>query len=202
MASMVVRLAEKRLVTNYGIWSEFLYYDGRRELVALVSGDIANRHGVPCRLQSHCLSAFVFNSIECDCREQVALSQRFIQEQGCGLIIWLDQEGRGQGHMACMLASELSAEANIDETVAYERLGYHADARSYAAAAHVLRDLGVASVQLLSNAPNRVTALEQNGVRVDGRTGIVSDVARLRRLYADKVIQGHIIDLPPSAGSD
>ena len=198
--SMVVRLAEKRLATMFGTWQEFLYYDGQAELVALVSGDIVNRHAVPCRLQSHCLSAFVFNSTECDCREQVSLAQRLIQEHGYGLIIWLDQEGRGQGHMACMSASELSAAAEIDETVAYERLGYRTDARSYAAAAHVLQDLGVASVQLLSNAPDRVAALEQNGVRVDGRTALIGDVDRLRRLYADKIVQGHVIDLPPQSG--
>src|SRR5689334_16610640 len=105
---IVARLAETSLSTRFGTWQEILYHDGQSPTVALVYGEVGQREPVPCRLQSHCLSAFIFNSVECDCREQMEIAQRYIEERGSGVVIWLDQEGRGHGHMACMLASKLS----------------------------------------------------------------------------------------------
>jgi GTP cyclohydrolase II len=199
VARTVVRLAEKSLSTSFGNWREVLYSDGRTPTVALVYGDVSDRDHITCRIQSHCLSSFVFNSIECDCREQMMIAQRLIKERGAGAIIWLDQEGRGYGHLACMLASDLSVAAGIPETEAYRRLGYGADSRSYMAAAQVLNDLGVASVELLSNSPDKARALESHGIRVVVRKEIVVDPQSndsLMRVYIDKQLQGHTINLP------
>jgi 3,4-dihydroxy 2-butanone 4-phosphate synthase/GTP cyclohydrolase II len=127
------------------------------------------------------------------------IAQRLIQDHGRGAIIWLDQEGRGYGHLACMLASDLSAADGIPETDAYKRLGYDADSRSYMTAAHVLLDLGVRSVQLLSNNPDKARSLERHGISISGRKSIVVDPRSndsLMRVYADKQLQGHVIDLP------
>jgi GTP cyclohydrolase II len=197
MQSRIVKLAEKNLTTAFGAWREILYFDGRDQLVALIFGAVNRKSDVPCRIQSQCLSAFVFSSTECDCREQLRLAQKYISEYGFGVILWLDQEGRGQGHLACMLAAELAAKEQIPETAAYERLGFLADARSYAAAAQVLESLGIESVQVLSNNPEKVEALESYEICVSGRTAIIADHRANERLawhYQDKILHGHLID--------
>src|SRR5262245_20057806 len=99
---MIVRLAEMPVRTRFGTFHEILYYDGQQELVALVMGQVAQGEHILCRLHSHCFLAHVFNSIECDCREQMEIAQELIERQGTGVIIWLDQEGRGNGHLALM----------------------------------------------------------------------------------------------------
>ncbi len=88
---MIIRLAEGTLQTRFGAFTQILYYDGQKEIIALVMGDIAHKENVLCRVHSHCISAHIFNSIECDCREQMEMAQRLIQEAGSGVIIWLDQ---------------------------------------------------------------------------------------------------------------
>lgn len=90
---MIVRLQEGYLKTKFGTFLEVLYYDGQKESVALVMGDISNSENVLCRIHSSCLSAHVFNSIECDCREQMEMAQFIIEQEGRGIIIWLEQEG-------------------------------------------------------------------------------------------------------------
>lgn len=200
---IIARLGETSLSTRFGTWREILYHDGQTPTVALVRGEVRQRESVPCRLQSHCLSAFVFNSIECDCREQMEIAQRYIEERGYGIVIWLDQEGRGHGHMACMLAAKLSHSLRISETEAYKQLGYGADKRSYSAAAQILHDLNIRSIELLSNNPERTEALERNGVEVSQRKAIIVNPGEnelLYRVYVDKQVQGHVIDLPPIRG--
>src|SRR2546423_15574152 len=99
---MIIRLAERELRTKYGNYTEILYYDGEKESIALIMGDVADQEDILCRIHSHCIGAHVFNSIECDCREQMAASQFLIEQAGEGIIIWLDQEGKGNGHLALM----------------------------------------------------------------------------------------------------
>ena len=87
---MNIRLAERELKTKFGIFSEILYYDGQAESIALVMGDVACGENVLCRVHSSCISAHVFNSIECECREEMETSQAMIEQAGKGIIIWLD----------------------------------------------------------------------------------------------------------------
>ena len=94
---MIIRLAEGTLRTRFGTFTEILYYDGQKETIALVMGDVAHRENVLCRVHSQCISGHIFNSIQCDCREQMGMAQLLIQEAGSGVIIWLDQEGRNKG---------------------------------------------------------------------------------------------------------
>jgi GTP cyclohydrolase II len=201
---VIARVAEKNLATRFGTWREILYYDGKAACVALLHGEVTAKEVVPCRIQSHCLSAFVFNSVECDCREQMTMAQSFIQIHGYGIIIWLDQDGRDEGHLACMLASDLSIREKISETEAYQRLGYSPDRRTYLTAASVLRDLGVLSIELLSNNPNKARALEGYGLQVAGMQPVVSNPDQnpwLHKTYSDKMEQGHIIELPAAGDS-
>src|SRR5690349_9497190 len=107
---MIVRLAETELKTRFGIFSEILYYDGQKEAIALVMGQLKEMENVLCRVHSHCVAAHIFNSIECDCREQMEMAQRLIKQSGSGIIIWLDQEGRGNGHLAKIKTAKLKTE--------------------------------------------------------------------------------------------
>jgi GTP cyclohydrolase II len=194
---MVIRLAEAPLHTRFGTFLEMLYYDGRQESIAIVMGDVRQRDNVLCRLHSHCVAAHLFNSIDCDCREQMDLAQAMIEQQGAGVIIWLDQEGRGNGHLALLRSRALQAQG-LSQTEAYVQLGYAADAREYTSAAAILQDLGVKSVVLMTNSPHKIGSLQAAGITIAGTRPVVLEAEardRLRGFYEDKMSQGHRIDL-------
>jgi GTP cyclohydrolase II len=194
---MIIRLAEAPLRTRFGTFLEILYYDGQQESIAIVMGDVRQRDNVLCRLHSHCVSAHLFNSIDCDCREQMELAQAMIEQQGAGVIIWLDQEGRGNGHLALLRSRALQAQG-LSQTEAYVQLGYAADARQYASAAAILQDLGVQSVVLMTNSPHKIGSLQTAGIAITGTRPLILEAEasdRLRGFYEDKMAQGHRIDL-------
>lgn len=164
---MIIRLAERELRTKYGTFNEVLYYDGQMESMAIVMGDVANGEGVLCRVHSHCVGAHLFNSIECDCREQMAAAQAAIEQEGRGVIIWLDQEAKGNGHLA-LIQSTPFKKAGDPQAVAYENAGFRADARDYQAAVQILEDLGVRSIILLANDDRKADQLRRDGVGVSG----------------------------------
>jgi GTP cyclohydrolase II len=194
---MVIRLAEAPLHTKFGTFLEILYYDGQQESIAIIMGDVREGDNVLCRLHSHCVSAHLFNSIDCDCREQMELAQAMIEQQGTGVIIWLDQEGRGNGHLALLRSRALQVQG-LSQTEAYVQLGYAADARQYTSAAAILQDLGVKSVVLMTNSPHKTGSLQAAGITIAGTLPLVLEVEasdRLRGFYEDKRAQGHRIDL-------
>jgi GTP cyclohydrolase II len=181
---MLTRLAEGPLHTVFGTFQEILYGDGPRESIALVRGQVDEGQAICCRVHSHCVGAHVFNSLECDCREQMALAQALIAH-----------EGRGHGHVALLRSRVLQAQG-WSQTEAYLRLGYTVDARDYTSAAAILRDLGVRSIRLLTNSPQKVESLQAAGISIVGTHPLAVDPGtneRLRRLYADKMQQGHRI---------
>jgi GTP cyclohydrolase II len=196
---VIIRLAEGPLHTRFGTFLEVLYYDGQQESIALVMGKVAHGTEVLCRVHSHCLAAHVFNSIECDCREQMAIAQAFIEQKGQGVIIWLDQEGRGNGHLA-LLRSRALQKQGLSQTDAYLRLGYAADARQYGRAAEILHDLGITSIVLMTNSPQKIDSLQTAGITIAGTQPLVLDPgvnALLRRTYEDKMTRGHQISFQP-----
>jgi len=191
---MITRLAERPLTTKYGSFTEVLYYDGLKESLAIVMGQVVDSENVLCRVHSACISAHVFNSIECDCREQMETSQELISQAGKGIIIWLDQEGRGNGHFALINSAKLATNENITQTEAYKRLGFSEDARSFVRAAEILNDLRIKSVVLLTNNPEKAKDLVRDGIRVSNTLRVAVDVkdnANLRKYYADKIARGH-----------
>jgi 3,4-dihydroxy 2-butanone 4-phosphate synthase/GTP cyclohydrolase II len=191
---VIVKLAERDLKTKFGVFHEHLYYDGQKESIAITMGDLEHAEEVPCRVHSACIAAHVFNSIECDCREQMEIAQAIIQQEGSGVIIWLDQEGRGHGHLAVMNVAKVAAEQGIPQTQAYKKLGYAADGRDFTAAAQILADLRVKSVTLITNNPNKVEAVKQAGIPVSGtRQAAISTEGNesLKAYYADKKAKGH-----------
>lgn len=195
---MILRLAEAPLHTLFGTFLEIVYYDGQQESMALVMGDLTQQEPVLCRIHSQCISAHAFNGTECDCREQMAAAQALIQQRGAGIILWLEQEGRGNGHLALVRSRALQAQG-LSQSDAYVRLGYAADARQYTRAAEILHDLGVRTVLLMTNSPQKMAGLQAAGITIAGTQPLVCDPgsnAPLRRLYADKIAHGHRIVLP------
>ena|SRR5215813_7345356 len=162
---MIKRLAERELRTKYGDFREILYYDGQRESIAVVMGDVSEKDSVLCRIHSHCIGAHIFNSIECDCREQMAAAQAMIQEARAGVIIWLDQEAKGNGHLA-LIESIQYKKAGFSQAEAYIKAGYQADAREYRAAAEILSDLKVKSIVLLANGTDKAHDLRKESILV------------------------------------
>jgi GTP cyclohydrolase II len=159
-------------------WGKFRIYGFRGEFgvpgaprdedaVALVMGDI---HSAPplLRIHSQCLTGDVFGSLRCDCREQLEIALAMIAEEGAGILIYEQQEGRGIGLMAKLQAYELQ-DQGLDTVEANERLGFKADHREFTLPAEILKALGLSSVRLLSNNPDKVAALEKGGIDVAER---------------------------------
>ena len=169
---MIVKLAEGNLRTKFGEFREVLYYDGQKESIALIMGDIENAENVLCRVHSSCIFGHYFNSIECDCQEQMDISQQLIQRQGKGIIILLDQEGKGNGHFA-LLNSVKHKRAGIKQADAYEAVGFKKDARDFSSAGKILKKLGVKSIKMLTNNPDKIKTLSQQGINVAGTKDIV-----------------------------
>jgi GTP cyclohydrolase II len=156
-------------------WGKFRIYgfrgnfgtDGHtrvEEAVALVMGDVKSAPPLV-RIHSQCLTGDVFHSLRCDCRQQLELALAAIADEGSGILIYEQQEGRGIGLMAKLQAYELQ-DSGLDTVEANERLGFKADQRDFALPAEILKSLGVSQVRLLSNNPDKVEALERGGVRV------------------------------------
>ena len=155
-------------------WGQFRIYgfrgpsgsDGEpaEEAIALVTGDVKSAPALV-RIHSQCLTGDVFLSLRCDCRQQLELSLSMIAEEGAGILIYEQQEGRGIGLMAKLQAYELQDEG-LDTVEANERLGFKNDYRDFTLPAEILKALGVTHVRLLSNNPEKVEALERAGVHV------------------------------------
>jgi 3,4-dihydroxy 2-butanone 4-phosphate synthase/GTP cyclohydrolase II len=127
-------------------------------------GDIANRENVLCRVHSACLGGHVFNSIECECAGEMAAAQNAIQSEGRGLIIYLDQEGKGNGHLA--LIKSIPYKQQFGQAEAYVRAGYRADARDYRVAAQILNELAVGSIVLLASSETKAADLRKEGIEI------------------------------------
>jgi GTP cyclohydrolase II len=164
---MIVKLAEGNLKTKFGEYHEMLFYDGQKESIALIMGDVAGQEEVLCRVHSSCIFGHAFNSIECDCREQMEISQQLIRQAGQGIIIWLEQEGKGNGHFA-LLKSVEHKRMGLPQADAYEAAGFKKDARDYRAAAEILTQLRVKSIRMLTNNREKVATLTRHGVNVVG----------------------------------
>jgi 3,4-dihydroxy 2-butanone 4-phosphate synthase/GTP cyclohydrolase II len=130
-------------------------------------GNIENEEAILCRVHSSCIFGHHFNSIECDCREQMEISQQLIQKAGKGIVIWLDQEGKGNGHYA-LLKSAVHKNKGVSQAEAYEAVGFKKDARDFRVAAEILKELKVKSVRMLTNNQNKVETLTKHGIHVVG----------------------------------
>ncbi|WP_407562993.1 bifunctional 3,4-dihydroxy-2-butanone-4-phosphate synthase/GTP cyclohydrolase II [Streptomyces sp. 184] len=197
-APAVRREAETRLPTAYGDFTAYGYRSAADgvEHIALVMGDVAGDdrgEGVLVRLHSECLTGDVFGSQRCDCGPQLHASLRRVAAEGRGVVIYLrGHEGRGIGLLSKLRAYELQ-ERGRDTLDANLELGLPADARDYAAGARMLADLGVTSVRLMTNNPEKVDALLRHGLAVTGRepTPVEAGEHNLRYLRTKRDRMGH-----------
>jgi GTP cyclohydrolase II len=161
--------------------------------VALVMGDI---HSAPpiVRIHSQCLTGDVFHSLRCDCRQQLELALATIADAGAGILLYENQEGRGIGLMAKLQAYELQ-DQGLDTIEANVELGYKADCREYELPAQILLLLGVRSVRLITNNPEKVEALEAVGITVAERISaeVPSEPTFERYLKTKQDKMGHLV---------
>ncbi|MGR8011694.1 bifunctional 3,4-dihydroxy-2-butanone-4-phosphate synthase/GTP cyclohydrolase II [Streptomyces hypolithicus] len=194
----VRREATVHLPTAHGEFTAYGYrstVDGV-EHVALVHGGTGDGQDVLVRMHSECLTGDIFHSLRCDCGPQLEASMRAITEAGRGVIVYLrGHEGRGIGLLSKLRAYELQ-ELGRDTLDANLELGLPADARDYAAGAQILEDLGVHSVRLMTNNPEKTAALVRHGLTVTGREPmpVTAGEHNLRYLRTKRDRMGH--DLP------
>jgi GTP cyclohydrolase II len=164
------------------------------EIVALIMGDIHSRP-VLVRVHSQCMTGDVFGSVRCDCRLQLELAMSKIAEEGAGILLYAQQEGRGIGLMAKLEAYALQ-DHGLDTVEANVKLGYAADCREYELPAQVLKQLGVKQVRLMTNNPEKVAAVEAAGIvvteRISAEVEPLDTFERYLRTKHEKM--GHIFD--------
>ncbi len=144
-----------------------------KEHIALVKGDVAEKENIPVRIHSECFTGDVLGSRRCDCGEQLDMAMKMIDDAKSGILIYLRQEGRGIGLLKKLQAYNLQ-DQGLDTVDANIHLGHLADEREYGVAALILENLQVKSIELITNNPKKIDALEKLGINVSKRIPIVA----------------------------
>src|SRR6188472_3434747 len=192
--SLVKRVASANMPTAFGDFDMHVFVNqlDKKEHVALVRGDISSGKDVLVRVHSSCLTGDVLHSVRCDCGAQLDAAMKMIANEGRGVLLYLNQVGRGIGLANKIRAYELQDEG-FDTVEANERLGFKADQRDYGMGVQMLRELGVKSMRLLSNNPRKLVGIEGYGLSVSEWLPLeiaVSDTTR-RYLTTKKEKLGH-----------
>ena len=180
------QVAQAALPSKFGIFTIYGFEgDGPEEqAVALVHGNVRGRTTPLVRVHSQCLTGDVLASLRCDCRAQLELSLKKINKAGCGILLYLPQEGRGIGLMNKLRAYQLQ-DGGMDTVEANESLGFAADARDYDFPAKILKTLGATRIRLLSNNPDKVNQLEAGGIKVVERVPCQPRISKTSRAYLE-----------------
>ena len=191
----LIQAAEATFPTEYGLFRVLGFTAGDDEAAVLVMGDLVSGAAPLLRIHSQCLTGDVFHSLRCDCRAQLEIALEEVSREGRGLIIYELKEGRGIGLMNKLRAYELQ-DQGADTVEANQRLGFESDLRDYSLPGAILRHLGITSVRLLSNNPEKVSALESAGITVAERVPCIANAHESRRGYLEtkRYKMGHLFD--------
>jgi len=188
--------ASVRMPTKYGEFKAYGYVNrlNGEHHVALVKGDIGDGKNILCRVHSECLTGDTFGSLRCDCGQQFAAAMTQIEKEGRGILLYMRQEGRGIGLINKLKAYELQ-EQGMDTVEANLALGFREDQREYYIGAQILRHLGVKSMRLLTNNPDKVYQLKEFGLEIAERVPIQMDATAydIRYLRTKRDRMGHLL---------
>lgn len=194
---LVDAVTKNKMPTKYGEFTAYGYVNrlNGEHHVALVKGDIGDGKDVLCRVHSECLTGDTFGSLRCDCGEQFASAMTQIEKEGRGILLYMRQEGRGIGLINKLKAYELQ-EQGMDTLEANLALGFAGDEREYYIGAQILRDLGVKTLRLLTNNPDKVYQLTDFGLEISERVPIKIQptVYDLFYLQTKQDKMGHILN--------
>lgn len=182
--NVIKREVVTNLPTEYGKFKLIGYSNNldNKEHIALVKGEVSGKSSVLVRIHSECLTGDVFHSTRCDCGPQLEKALKMISQRGSGVVLYMRQEGRGIGLLNKLRAYRLQ-DKGLDTVEANEALGFPADIREYEISAQVLKDLQVSSIELLTNNPRKIAALEKNNIEIVKRIPMEPDLFKDNEKY-------------------
>jgi GTP cyclohydrolase II len=196
-AGKIELVSKAKLPTRFGFFTIYGFLDHRdgKEHTAMVHGQVGGAESCPVRIHSECHTGDIWFSLRCDCREQLEASLNYINSQERGVVIYLRQEGRGIGLLNKLKAYDLQ-DRGYDTVDANNHLGLPTDARSYEAAAEIIRLLGIESVALITNNPDKIEGLQENNITVTDRIPVIirSNLHNKRYLQTKKERLGHLLE--------
>lgn len=190
-------VASANLPSEFGDFKIYAFYNNKdqKEHVAIVKGEIFEKENVPLRLHSECLTGDALGSLRCDCRNQLIHTLKKIESLKIGVVLYLRQEGRGIGLLNKIRAYELQ-DKGYDTVEANLMLGFKEDERDYRIASLMIKSLGIKSIKLLTNNPNKIEQLKKYGINVNGRIPVLIKPNKFNEKYLKTKLlkQHHMLD--------